>query len=100
MGVAHHDPSSGSITFFPPHRTPVVASKEEAEEIARLRDEAADRAMNRVRYGAAGGLQPGQASVSDIQARSQAEREEQTRIARQNAKAREARARLDSKGAA
>jgi hypothetical protein len=96
MGVAHHDPSSGALSFFPPVRALAPVSEQESVEVKRLRDEAADRAMNRVRYGAAGGLQPGQVPVSEVARRTQEEREEQKRIARQNEKARAARAKLDA----
>ena len=95
MGVAHHDPSTGAVTFFA-QALGKPLSKEEVADMQRAREESEEQRRDRVRFGASGGMQPGRLSPGEVEARNKAGAEEQARIARQNAKAREARAELDA----
>lgn len=97
MGVAHHDPSTGAVAFFPPQRIAPALDAAELEKLADARNETREELASRMRYGAAGGMRPGAVSPSEVAARTKEEREEQARIARQNQRAREARAKLDAK---
>jgi hypothetical protein len=101
MGVAHHDPSSGALAFFPPRQAAPSLSDEERSKLDEGRRLSLEQLEQRRKFGASGGMQPNALTPDEVQARSAVEREEQRRIARQNASARAARATLDArKGAA
>lgn len=89
------------VVLFPAAPPRVQLSAEEIAEREERRASGAEAAAAQRRFGAAGGMQPGQRSADQIQAAKAREAEEEAaRIARQNAKVREARAQLDAKGAA
>lgn len=80
------------VVLFPVAR---AVTEDERKELAAKRSGSGEEASRRVRLGAAGGMQPGVVALDEVQARNAADRE---REARQTAKIREARAKLDGGG--
>lgn len=85
------------LVFFPPAVARPPLSAEEQAKLEESRERAAELAGRRRTMGAAGGMQPGALSASEVERRQAADRDEEDRNRRQLRKAREARAALDAK---
>ena len=85
------------VVLFPIAKPAAALSAEDRAKLANAREESAEAAEDRRRFGAAGGMRPGRVSLEDVQHRGQVEEQELARWRRQNERARAARAELDAK---
>ena len=97
LGLLDRVHSVDGLVLFPPAVVRPALSEDEQTKLQADRERAADEALQRRRFGASGGMQPGAVPASEIERRQAAERAEEERARRQTRKLREAQAELDAR---